>query len=87
MNFSQLNNLNNQSFVIKNMINAASVKILMNYSQTISIINSLNLNWEGKLMEIFNVYKTASGGFQQVVSLECFFSGLTNINKSLYYKK
>ena len=57
------------------MITSAIVKIFMNYSQTIAILNTLNLNWEGKILEIFNIYKTASGGIQQVVSIECFFTG------------
>ena len=54
------------------MITAASLKIFMNYSQTIAILNNLNLNWKS---QIFNIHKAASGGFQQVVSVECFFTG------------
>ena len=57
------------------MITAASLKIFMNYSQTIAILNNLNLNWKSQLLEIFNIHKAASGGFQQVVSVECFFTG------------
>ena len=76
MNLKQLNQLKNPSFAIKKMITAAALKIFMNYSQTIAILNSLNLNWEGLLLEIFNIHKAASGGFQEVVSLECFFTGI-----------
>ena len=56
------------------MITAASLKIFMNYSQTIAILNNLNLNWKS---QIFNIHKAASGGFQQVVSVECFFTGIS----------
>jgi hypothetical protein len=36
MNLNQLNKLKNPSFAIKKMITAASLKIFMNYSQTIN---------------------------------------------------
>ena len=76
MNLNQLNQLKDSSFAIKKMITAASLKIFMNYSQTITILNSLNLNWEQQLLNIFNIHKAASGGFQEVVSLECLFTGI-----------
>ena len=59
------------------MITAASLKIFMNYTQNIAILKSLNLNWESTILEIFNISKAASGGFQDVVSVECFFTGIT----------
>ena len=68
--------LSKPSFAIEKMMTSASLKILMNYSQTIAILNSLNLNWENKLLEIFNIHKAASGGFQELVSFECFFTGI-----------
>ena len=74
------------SFAIKKMITAAYLKIFMNYSQTIAILNSLNLNWESKLMEMFNIHKAASGGFQNIVAFECFFTGI-NINFICFYFK
>ena len=57
------------------MITAATLKIFINYSQTIAILNSLNLNWESKISQMFNIHQAASGGLQQVVALECFFTG------------
>ena len=75
MNLNDLASLSNQSIVLKKIITAASLNIFMNYSQTITIIESLNLNWESQIMGIFNIYKTVSGGFQQIVSSECFFTG------------
>ena len=74
MNFSKLNQLADESFAVRKMITAASLKIFMNYSQTIAILNTLDLNWENKLLEIFNIHKVASGGFQEVISVECFFT-------------
>ena len=68
--------LSDPSFAIKQMITAASVKIFMNYFQTIAILNTLNLNWQSDLLEMFNIHKAASGGFQEVVSIECFFKGM-----------
>ena len=57
------------------MLTTGSLKIFLNYSQIIAILNSLNLNWEDKLLELFNIHKVVSGGFQEIVSLECFFTG------------
>ena len=74
INLDQLNRLKNRSFAIKKMIKAATLKIFMNYSQTIAIFNSLNLNWDVQLLNIFNMHKASSGGFQEVASLECFFT-------------
>ena len=76
MNLNKLNQLKDSSFAIKKMMTAASLKIFMNYSQTITILNSLNLNWEQQLLNIFNIHKAASGGFQEIVSLECLFTGI-----------
>ena len=75
MNFSRLMQLSDKTYVVKKMITAAYLKIFMNYSQTISIMNSLQLNWDGKLLQLFSIYKSASGGFQQVISIECFITG------------
>ena len=58
------------------MSSAACFKIFLNYSQTISILDSFNLNWDTKLLEIFNIHKVASGGLQEVASIECYFSGM-----------
>ena len=79
INLNQLNQLKNSSFAIKKMIIASSLKIFMNYSQTITILNSLNLNWEGQLLNIFNIHKAASGSFQEVLSLECLFTGIHSV--------
>ena len=69
-------NLQDRSFAAKKMILGASIKIFANYSQTIAIINTLNLNWNQTLSDMFNFHKVVSGGFQQVISLECLLKGL-----------
>jgi len=69
-------NLQDRSFAAKKMILGASIKIFANYSQTIAIINTLNLNWNQTLSDIFNLHKIISGGVQQVIPLECFVKGL-----------
>ena len=75
MNVNTIANFSNQSFAITKMISTASIKIFMNYSQTIAILNSLNLSWEYEILEVFNIHKVASGGFQEIVSIECFMKG------------
>lgn len=68
-------NLQDKSFAIKKMITGAYIKVFINYSQTIAIINTLHLNWDEKLTALFNIHKTVSGGFQQVISIECLSEG------------
>ena len=69
----------------------AHLKIFLNYSQTITIINSLNLNWGQFLTGFFDIQKTVSGGAVQVLILECFIHGsiffnfIININFQRFY--
>jgi len=67
--------LQDKSFAIKTMTLGASLKIFVNYSQTIAIIHSLHLNWDEKLSDMFNLHKTISSGVQQVIGLECLLEG------------
>jgi len=60
------------------MITAAYLKIFLNYSQTISIINSLHLNWNNEINYMFNLQNTVSGSFQNVISVECLMNGNFN---------
>ena len=68
-------NLQNKDFAIKKMILGAYIKILVNYSKTLAIINMLHLNWDQKLSDMFNLHKTISGGVHQVIALECILEG------------
>ena len=60
------------------ILTAAYIKIFINYSQCISIINSLKLNWNEIFSKFIEMHKIVSGGVHQVLSLECVFSGKLN---------
>ena len=75
INYDQLNKLKSPSFAIKKMITAATLKIFINYSQTITIINGLKFDWDVLLLNTLNLYKASAGSLQEVVSFECFFTG------------
>jgi hypothetical protein len=68
-------NLKDEHFAAKKMISGAYIKVLVNYSQTIAIINTLQLDWDQKLSDLFNLHKTVSGGVQQVIAIECLIKG------------
>ena len=84
LNFNKFSRFSDPNFVIKKMLTAAHIKIFMNFSQTITILTSLNLNWQGHVLEMFNIHKSASGGFQEVVSVECFFTGIIYIKICIF---
>ena len=60
---------------IKRMIRAAHIKIFLNYSQTLTIINALQINWNIDLSIFFSLNKTISGGAGQILTFECFAKG------------
>ena len=60
---------------IKRMIRAAHIKIFLNYSQTLTIINALQINWNIVLWNFFSLNKTISGGAGQILTFECFVKG------------
>lgn len=64
----------NKNIALKKMITAAHFKIFLNYSQSLTIINTLHLNWENILSNFFNIQKTVSGGLHQVVRMECLIN-------------
>jgi len=76
LNFNNSMHFLDKSFAIKKMILGAYIKIFVNYSQTIAIVTTLHLNWDQILSDVFNIHKTASGGVQQVVAIECLVEGL-----------
>ena len=75
LNFNSAMNLQEKEFALKTMMLGSYIKILVNYSQIIAILNTLHLNWDQKLSDMFNLHKTISGGVQQVISLECLVEG------------
>ena len=76
--------LMDQKYAVQKMLFGACIKILVNYSQSIAIIQSLNLNWSSVLSYLFIVNKTGSGNIQGIVGLECVFEGIINVNKKKY---
>ena len=51
-------------------------------------MGSLHLNWNKELSYIFELQNTASGSFQNAISVECIFNGLKNLRyfiKILFY--
>ena len=59
----------------KNMI-SAYMKIFVNYTQTITIINYLNLNWKNFVPEMFPALSVSSGNLKEVISIECLMPGI-----------
>ena len=65
------------SFAAQGMLLSAYMKIFVNFSQSIQIINSLNLNWDYFASILFPVFKISSGGIHRMISLECLVQGNT----------
>ena len=53
------------------MMKSALMKIFLNYTQTISILNSLKLNWGDIVKSSFGVVLSTSGNVSQVYGLDC----------------
>ena len=60
------------------------MKIFLNYTQTISIINSLKLNWGSILKGAFGVALSTSGNVNQVYGLNCLLNNEQYAHNSLY---
>ena len=61
-------------FAVEKNFNAAIMKILLNYTQSSTILNSLRINWGSLIGGIFQTSKTLSGNLHQVIALECLMS-------------
>ena len=55
------------------------LKILLNYLQMISIIESLQLKWPIYVQNYLNVYANIGGVSTEVLSLDCFLQDITFI--------
>ena len=56
------------------------MKILVNYTQSMAIIKTLNLNWKEIVNNLFQLHKTTSGSINEMISLECLIQGTSSIN-------
>lgn len=68
------------------MIKAARMKIFLNYTQTISIINSLNLNWGSIIKGTFGVVLSTSGNVNQIYGLNCLLNDEKYAGDSFYIR-
>lgn len=57
---------------------SCNIKILLNYIQTISVLNNLSLNWSNVLTKIFSVQNNIAGFIFKLINLDCFLK--RNIN-------
>ena len=82
---SNMKLVKNESFAVRKIINSAYFKIVINYSQTIAILNSLKLNWNEIIAQYFQIHKMASGSIDQILSIECILYGkFMNFFKTIY---
>lgn len=61
--------------LVKECLNSAYFKIFLNYTQLVSISQSLDLKWEKSLVSFFQFTDTMSGAFLKVINIECLFGG------------
>ena len=64
-----------KDFAFKTIMLSACMKIFVNYTQSMAIINTLDLNWKEIVSNMFQFHKVASGAVQQMISLECLIQG------------
>lgn len=54
---------------------AAYMKIFLNYTQGIMIINSLRLNWNKLFQDVFSYTQPMSGNVGKILTIECVIEG------------
>ena len=64
-----------QGFAFKKIMIAACMNIYVNYSQNMSLINILNLNWKEIASSMFQVHKAVSASVHQMIALDCLIRG------------
>lgn len=67
--------------------NSAFFKIFVNYMQTISIINSLKLNWDDVWSQLFQVQQISSGSLEKVMALDCIYESIFFLKVLKFIKK
>ena len=87
--FDSTMNTKSKSFALDKIIKAAYIKIFVNFSQSISILSNLNLNWNDLLTNFFSFQKSSSGSPHELLAFECVFKkGYKTIKNvfSLFFK-
>ena len=64
---------------MKSKLNSAYMKVLMNYFQLMSIIKTLQLNWNSSVSKLQTTSKTLGGSIFKAISLECLFQSINVI--------
>jgi len=62
------------------------MKIFLNYTQTISILNNLKLNWSDIIKNTFGIVVTSSGNINQDFGLDCLLNVQKYSKNSFYIK-
>ena len=70
-NFTGISKLIDKRYFVQQIYSSAFFKILVNYLQTISIIQSLRLNWSAIMSQLFLVQSVSSGGMGKTANMEC----------------
>lgn len=83
-NYNRQSKLKDLDFAVKKSFNAALMKILLNYTQSSTIMNSLRINWGTLIGGVFQASKILSGNLQQVIALECLIKS-NNLKYSLSF--
>lgn len=73
--FNPQESIERADMVVKECLNSAYFKIFLNYTQLVSISQSLDLKWEKSLINFFKFTDTMSGAFLKVINIECLFGG------------
>ena len=66
-----------QDYAFQKILKTTVIKIFVNYTQNMAIINTLNLNWKDIALNMFKVHQAVSGSLHQIISLECFIRGIS----------
>ena len=69
-----------QKFIVRKSIEAAYLKILINYLQLISIIKNLKINWSTEISRFQLLSSSISGSFVKIISFDCIFQGIIYID-------
>ena len=66
-----------QKYIVRKSIQAAYLKIMINYLQLISIIENLKLNWNSNILQFFKISSSVSGSLAKTIRLDCVFRGFS----------
>lgn len=80
---SNIKKSSNRAFDVKKGM-SVYLKILMNYLQMVSIIQSLDLQWPFYVQNYLNVYSNIGGVSTQILSFDCLLQDYNINTKSIY---